>query len=454
MTLAKKIADATELKVITDVACTVCGCVCDDLEIGVRDGQIESLRGACFLAEPWFKSQATAKRPMAELDGKAADYAKAITSAAEILQKAKAPLIYGLSRSSTPGQRAAVRLADFLGATIDTTASLCHAPSIMAVQAVGESTCTLGEIKNRADLVVFWGCNPAESHPRHAERYSVFAKGMFTPKGRADRTVVMIGDAKNVHDWRLDENGAKPDLVIGIEEGRDFEVISALRALVRGLSVNREVGLVNGDSQDALSDLAQQLKSCRCGVFFFGLGLTRTASQRLSESVSHMAVENLLRLTEELNAFTRFHARRMRIYGDVTGADNVLCWQTGYPFSVNLARGYPRYSPGEYSADELLARREVDACLLIGTETLPQFSRSALDYLATIPVIALDYAASESALAPHVRFTTAPYGLEAAGCAYRMDEIPIPLKAPLPARFPTDEKVLSDICTHLAGKSV
>lgn len=449
MTLAKKIADATELQVITDVACTVCGCVCDDLEISVRGGKIDSLRGACSLAEPWFKSQSTATRPSAELSGKATDYPKAITSAAEILQKAKAPLIYGLSRSSTPGQRAAVRLADYLGATIDTTASLCHAPSIMAVQAVGESTCTLGEIKNRADLVIFWGCNPAESHPRHAERYSVFAKGMFTPNGRADRTIVMIGDAKNVHDWRLDENGAKPDLVIGIEEGRDFEVISTLRALVRGLPVQRTEGLVKGDSQDALLDLAQRLKSCRCGVFFFGLGLTRTANQRLSESVSHMAVENLLRLTEELNAFTRFHARRMRIYGDVTGADNVLCWQTGYPFSVNLARGFPRYSPGEYSADELLARREVDACLLIGTETLPQFSRSALDYLATIPVIAIDYPASECALAPHVRFTTAPYGLEAAGCAYRMDEIPIPLKAALPARYPTDEKVLSDLFAAL-----
>ena len=27
---------------------------------------------------------------------------------------------------------------------------------------------TLGEIKNRADLVIFWGCHPAASHPRQA----------------------------------------------------------------------------------------------------------------------------------------------------------------------------------------------------------------------------------------------------------------------------------------------
>ena len=70
----------------------------------------------------------------------------------------------------------------------------------------------------------------------------------------------------------------------------------------------------------------------------------------------------------DLNDFTRFTARRLRIPGDVTGADAVLCWLTGFPFAVNLARGYPRYNPGEYSANELLERGEVDACLLVGSE--------------------------------------------------------------------------------------
>ena len=52
----------------------------------------------------------------------------------------------------------------------------------------------------------------------------------------------------------------------------------------------------------------------------------------------------------------------MRIPGDVAGADSVLCWQTGYPFSVNLARGYPRYNPGEYTANQLLERQKSMPC--------------------------------------------------------------------------------------------
>ena len=43
----------------------------------------------------------------------------------------------------------------------------------------------------------------------------------------------------------------------------------------------------------------------------------------------------------------------------VAGADDVLLWTTGYPFAVNLARGYPRFGPGEFSANDALARREV-----------------------------------------------------------------------------------------------
>src|SRR5262249_23022661 len=147
---------------------------------------------ACKLAEPWLLQQNSQTPPVAEIDGRAATFDEAARYAAELLNQSRYPLIYGLSRSSTDGQRAAVRLADLLGATIDTTASRGHAPSVMAVQEVGESTCSLGEVKNRSDLVILWGCNPAETHPRHLERYAADCAGLFTPRGRQDRTIVAI----------------------------------------------------------------------------------------------------------------------------------------------------------------------------------------------------------------------------------------------------------------------
>lgn len=434
---------------ISDVACPVCGCVCDDLQITVEGSRVVRAERACALAEPWFQAQSSTTRPAAEIDGEPADFDRAIAVAADLLRPTRAPLIYGLSRSSTGGQQAAVKLADQLGANIDTTASLCHGPSIMAMQAVGESTCTLGEISTRADLVIFWGCNPAASHPRHAERYSVFPRCDFLPNGRADRTVVMIGDERDVHDWRLDRDDARPDWVIPIEPDRDFEAITVLRALVRGVPI-RDQSLPESTLQ-SLTELARRMKSCRYGVVFFGLGLTATEFHRAPRAagLGHLNVENLLRLVTELNDFTRFHARRMRLYGDVSGADSVLCWQTGYPFAVNLSRGYPRYNPGEFSANDLLTRGEPDACVLVGSETLGQFSSQALDHLRRIPVILLDYPATTPIIDPTVRFTTAVYGLHAAGTAYRMDEVPIAYRASLPAPWPTDEAVLQQLSERL-----
>ncbi|MCL4203727.1 MAG: formylmethanofuran dehydrogenase subunit B [Pirellulaceae bacterium] len=419
----------TDSALFDDVACTVCGCVCDDLRMTVVDGQIVDVRGACRLSESWFLQQDSRRPPVAEIDGQAVSFESAVKRSAEILAAARWPLIYGLSRSSTPGQRAAVRLADRLQTNIDTTASLCHAPSIMAIQEVGESTCTLGEIKNRADLVIFWGVDPVRSHPRHLERYSGDAPGLFVPRGRKDRTIVVIDVAPT-------DSSRLADVFMPIEPNRDFEAIWALRCLLRGIPVDdgSRLGMPLAD----LVELAERMKCCRCGVVFFGLGLARTGS-------GHRNVEALLRLVADLNAHTRFHARRMRIPGDVSGADNVLCWQSGFPFSVNLSRGYPRYNPDEYSAAQMLERGEVDACLLVGSESVSQMPPRAVAHLRSIPTIILDHPTVESAIAPTVRVTTAVYGIHLPGTAYRMDEVPIPLRPILPPKYPSDADVLESI---------
>jgi formylmethanofuran dehydrogenase subunit B len=201
-----------------------------------------------------------------------------------------------------------------------------------------------------------------------------------------------------------------------------------------------------GASLEALSELSDRMKSCRCGIFFFGLGLARAP-------LGHGNVEALLRLVADLNAYTRFHARRMRIPGDVTGADSVLCWQTGFPFAVNLSRGYPRYNPGEYSANEMLERGEVDACLLVGSEGVAQMSPQAASHLRRIPTVTLDHPTVTSSLAPAVRFTTAVYGIHLPGTVYRMDEVPIPVRPVLPTNYPSDADILQSICQRIAAES-
>jgi formylmethanofuran dehydrogenase subunit B len=416
-------------RTIENVACTVCACICDDLKVTVRDGVITAAEHACCLAEPWYLSPWTSTQPPVQVRGLEATFQHGIEAAAAILREARAPLIFGLSKSSTEGQRAAVALADKLGATIDTTASEGHAPSILALQQVGESTCSLGEIRNRADLVIYWGADPVKSHPRHMERYSMDAPGMLTPNGRADRTLVVVDSTSSktaeVADWFLQ-----------IDPGSDFDVLWTLRGLLQGVEPNP--GQSVGAPLDQLKRLAEMMKHCRCGVIFFGYGVAQ-------HPMGHRNVEALLRLVIDLNQFTRFHARRLRNVGDVSGADSVLCWQTGYPFSVNLARGYPRYNPDEYSAGDVLENKEADALVLVGTARVDSFSPAAQDHLRSIPTIVLDGINSKLPLQPTVLFTTATYGIHIPGTAYRMDEIPIRLRPLIDTNLPSDGDVLRAI---------
>ena len=212
------------------------------------------------------------------------------------------------------------------------------------------------------------------------------------------------------------------------------------RQLLSGieLPVSFDVGV----SHQKLQQLVDLMTGCRYGAVFFGLGLAQ-------RGLGHKNVEALLRLVEDLNDFTRFTARRLRIPGDVAGADAVLCWLTGFPFAVNLARGYPRYNPGEYSANDLLERGEVDACLLIGSESCLDLSPVARQTIERLPTIALDYPNVTPAFDATVQITTAIYGIHAAGTAYRMDEVPIPLRQIVPSSYPTDDEVLRDISVLL-----
>jgi formylmethanofuran dehydrogenase subunit B len=101
----------------------------------------------------------------------------------------------------------------------------------------------------------------------------------------------------------------------------------------------------------------------------------------------------------------------------------------------------------------MLERGEVDACLLVGSETVAKMSPQAIEHLKRIPTIALDHPSVTSGVSPAVCFTTAAYGIHAAGTAYRMDEVPIPLRKVLTCDYPTDADVLQRIGEEAKRKS-
>ena len=422
----------SELKIVTDATCTFCGCVCDDIDLHVKGNQIIEAKRACVLGKAWFLNHEVEDRPACLINGQPASVADGVERAAQILANAKYPLVYGLSDTTIESQRVAVAIADWIGANVDTTTSVCHGPSGMAFQGVGEVTCSLGEVRNRADFVMFWGSNPAESHPRHFQRYSLMPTGTFIPRGRKDRTCVIV-------DVRKTKSAKAADIFIQIKPRKDFEALWTLRALARGLELDPQV--VEDETGLPLStwqDLMARMKAAKFGVIFFGMGVTMTRGK-------HANSEALLSLTRDMNAFTRFTCKPNRGHGNVTGADNVVSWRTGYPFGVNLGRGYPRFNPGEYTSSDVLARGEADAAMIIASDPMANFSQPAREHLKTIPYVALDPKETPTTKHAAVAFTVATYGINVPGTVYRMDDVPIPLRPAFDSPFPSDLMILRGI---------
>ena len=432
MTTASEQHSSEPLKIVEDATCTFCGCVCDDIELHVQGEKIVKAKRACVLGDAWFLNHEVEDRPSCHIGGRPASVADGIERAAQILAQAKYPLIYGLSDTTSESQRVAVSIADWIGANVDTTTSVCHGPSGMAFQGVGEVTCSLGEVRNRADMVIFWGSNPAESHPRHFTKYSLMPKGMFIPNGRQDRTCVIV-------DVRKTKSAKAADIFVQIKPRKDFEALWTLRALAQDIELDAaEVERETGQPLALWQDLMQRMKAARFGVIFFGMGLTMTRGK-------HANSEALLALTRDMNKYTRFVCKPNRGHGNVTGADNVVSWRTGYPFGVNLGRGFPRFNPGEYTAADVLARGEADAAMIVASDPMANFSQPAREHLASIPYVALDPKETPTTRAAAVAFTVATYGINVPGTVYRMDDIPIPLRPAFQSPHPSDLQILSGI---------
>ena len=188
--------------------------------------------------------------PDALIEGKPASRDDAIRFAAKLLCEADYPLVYGLGTVTCETQRAAVELAESLGAALDTHTSRTHGPNKIAAQLMGKVTCTLGEVRNRAVFVLYWGCNPVETHPRHLTRYSYTPKGRLIPNGRKDRKLVVV-------DVRPTATSRVADRFLPIPPGRDFEVLTVLRLCSRTIREREPACILWGSRRTLAQDSRQ-----------------------------------------------------------------------------------------------------------------------------------------------------------------------------------------------------
>ena len=339
--------------------------------------------------------------------------------AARLLMKANAPIILGLGRSTNETVAAALELADRIGAVVEPGDSRSSAPRMLAFQRVGRVSATLGEVKNRADVVVFWGADPVLSHPRHWERYSVEPRGRFIPEGRAGRTVIVVDQERTA-------TAEQADLFVAIDASHQFEVLWILRALVRGVALDAtRVREIAGADLPRLQELGERLMAARYGAFFHGPLITQGT---MSEAAA--TLEAAYALVRDLNRQARFVILDMGEPGNSQGGEAVLTWQTGFPTSVDLSAGYPRSLPGVTTASRRLGCGEADLALIVGSIPLEQLDENSRKQLEKIPavVIAPAEVTDRWPAGTRVRCFAATPGLDDSGTVMRVDGVSLPLQ--------------------------
>ncbi len=432
-------------RMVTDVVCPFCGTLCDDLEVVVEDNKIKNVRHACRIGSSKFLAMNELKRPnrpMIRKDGsfEEVDMAAAIEECGRILSRSKRPLLYGWSSTGCEAHFVGIELAEELGGVIDSTSSVCHGPSVIAIQDVGYPSATLGDVKNRADLIIYWGANPMHAHPRHLSRYSVFPRGYFRERGQQDRELIVV-------DVRKTDTAKLANRFVQVRYGEDFELLSALRLVINGKEL--EADEVAGVSKEDILELADRMKTCQYGTLFFGMGLTQSYG-------THRNIDAGISLVRDLNHHTKFSIVAMRGHYNVTGIGEVLTWQTGYPFAVDFSRGYPRYNPGETTANDVLQREEADAALIIASDPVAHFPKKAVEHLARIPMITIGPHMIPTAQLSEVFIPSSISGIEEASTAYRMDTVPLKLRKVIepPEGIYSDVEILEMILENVRERRV
>ena len=403
-----------ERQIIKNVVCPFCGDLCDYLIVEADGNKIIKNIGGCAISFAKFLNYHSHRilKPYIRENGKLieVDLEKALDKAADILINAKYPLIFGLSSTSIEANEHAIELAEILHGAIDNTSVFCHGPTALAVQEVGAVRYTFAIAIHLADLVIFWGCNPLAAHLNHISRI-VLREGKYV-KGRKERKIVVI-------DVRKTATANFADLYIQVEPGKDLELLTALRMAIRDLEI--ETPIIAGVPKEKVLELAEMMKTARYGVIFFGLGITMTGAK-------YRNIVAAIKLVQELNEWTKFGLIPMRGHYNVTGANQVSLWNTGYPYAVDYSRGFPKMIIGVTSATDLLANGDVDALLVIASDPAAHFPRKAIEHLSKIPVIVIDAKWSLTTAFADVIIPAGLVGIECEGSAYRMDEVPLHLK--------------------------
>ena len=406
---------------LVKLACPACGCLCDDIDVEVEGNHIRRIENACAKgASIFYSSENLDRRNSSHIDGQEVPLKKALEEAAHLLERSPRRLIFGLDNSTLEAQAIGIELAQALGAVLDDASSFCHGDLIEQILDGSIPSCSLSEVKDNADLLIYWGSNPSHSHPRHLSRFTYYAYTDYSELGWMPKVKLGCVDVRETEVSSLSHPFFK------LKPGRDRDFIKAILAVLK-----------KGDGTGEAKDFNELVKNSKFCVISVGLGLTYAL-----DGDFHLFAE----MVQEFSLSTRIAVIPMVGHFDMRGFNQSLYQRTGYVNKLSFADVVSHGD--EYSLLEQIRNHHADCVLIVGSDPFSNLPYSLMKELSGVPVICLDPFVTTTTKAAHVVIGTAISGLECDGTAIRMDGEEIKLTQAKVSDYPSDEEVLR----HLLDK--
>ena len=426
------------------VTCSGCSLLCDDIIITTDGLYIDEVIGACLKGKERF-DQITAKNrilnPLIRKDGELGKVTieESIEKAINLLKNSSKPLLYGFSTTSCEAQLVAIELAQLINGFIDSNSTICQGKVLHISRETGMTLTTISEIINKADLLILWGANAAESIPRLLNKV-LFSRGKFRMTGREIKTLIVIDPVKTASFGVM---GVR-DVALQIESGKDIDLIHVLKEECCATDSIPSSGVAGMDKND-LKRLLLHLTGAENGVIFIGQGI-------LGSNNSRNLIKELLELVQLINAKQQKGRISIIMLGghyNMVGFDHValsLCGKNrGLQFKNN------QLIDSEDTIVSKIGNEDFDCSLIVGTDPISHLPWQLSKKLLLKPLILIDNKKSATSNAADIIIPSAITGIECEGLVYRLDHIPLELKKIVnpPNNILSDEEILIKILEGL-----
>ncbi|MBL4884684.1 MAG: hypothetical protein JKY95_09150 [Planctomycetaceae bacterium] len=406
---------------MTNITCRGCSLLCDDLTVRIENQKLIDHVHACPLAKNWI--QDSLQVVSAE---KQEDAPENLSLAKKWLDNAISPLICGLQGLTLEAESKVVELANQRNARLSAGTS---PDKFTTYQRYGGATCTLGEVHQRADLVLVGNCDLLAIWPRFAQQYLAKPGRFISPE--QPRELIFLGDAS------LLDKTSQYSQIIDIPGDQLDQAVLLLRRIIQKQSIKQ----ADSELTSQLEKLADKLLAAWYPVLFHDDSLKQNGFL-------------WTKLVNEVNQLSRMHSLNVTAGVSKGAASETILAMTGFPDHIAFCGATPEDDETEilhdslrYEASQLIQNQNTDLVIFAGDQLSKKWLETLQNLAPPAKLIVIHSGITKLPRfnVPVLEILTQTPGIHETGTALRCDGVPLPLHAVATSQLPTICDVMASL---------